>query len=144
MELLEFETYGIFGISLIVVMRILALLFLAITFLQAGLDKATDYKGNKAYFTSHFEKTVLAKQAGALMPVIMLLEILSGLLAVAGILFLLLDQQDSTLGMYATISSMVTLLCLFFGQRVGKFYGEAAGIVPYIAMTFLTMFIFAA
>lgn len=142
MELFDLDTYNIFGVQLIVIMRILALLFLAITFLQAGLDKATDYKGNKAYFTSHFEKTQLSKMAGPLMPVIMVMEILSGVLAVAGILFIFINQRDLTLGMYATVSSMLTLLCLFFGQRVGKFYGEAAGIVPYIIMVFLAMVTF--
>lgn len=135
--------YEILGLYTGTVIRLLALLFLAITFLQAGLDKAFDFKGNKAYFTSHFEKTPLAKLAGTLMPVIMLMEIVSGLLAVAGIVLLLINQENAKTGMYAACASMLTLLCLFFGQRIGKFYGEAAGIVPYIIMTFLSMWLFA-
>lgn len=144
MNLYALEQFNILGLYLMTIIRLVALAFIAITFLQAGLDKATDFKGNKAYFTSHFAKTPLAKQAGALMPVIMLLELISGSLALLGIVSLLINQGYLLLGTYSTIASMITLLCLFFGQRVGKFYGEAAGIVPYIAMTFLTMFIFAA
>lgn len=136
--------YQILGLYDGTIIRLAALLFLAITFLQAGLDKAFDFKGNKAYFTSHFEKTPLAKLAGTLMPVIMLMEIISGLLAVAGIVLLLINQEDAKTGMYAATVSMLTLLCLFFGQRIGKFYGEAAGIVPYMIMTFFSMWVFSA
>ena len=33
---------------------ILVLVFLAITFIQSGYDKVTDWKGNVEYLTSHF------------------------------------------------------------------------------------------
>jgi uncharacterized membrane protein YphA (DoxX/SURF4 family) len=134
------EARRIFGLEIITLVQIAALLFIAITFLQAGLDKFFDYKNNKEYFTSHFKGTLLEKPAPMLLPVIMVMELVTGALAIAGVVCLLF--QNAEIGFYATITAMLTLLCLFFGQRVGKFYGEAAGIIPYMIMVLMGMLVF--
>lgn len=37
--------------------EILVLVFLIITFLQSGIDKITDWKGNVGFITSHFKNS---------------------------------------------------------------------------------------
>ncbi|MFT7350264.1 MAG: hypothetical protein ACI8VZ_002587, partial [Candidatus Paceibacteria bacterium] len=39
--------------------EILLLLFLLITFLQSGIDKLIDWKGNLSWLTGHFAETPL-------------------------------------------------------------------------------------
>ena len=131
---------SIWGILIVDILRVCGLIFIAITFLQSGTDKLLDYKGNREYFTAHFKNSPLAKQAAMLLPVITLLELASGLLALAGIVFIFLGQPQT--GALATVLALFTLLCLFFGQRMAKAYAEAAGIVPYIIMVTLVLIAF--
>lgn len=130
----------IFGILVTDIIKLCGLIFIAITFLQSGVDKLLDYRGNREYFVSHFKNSPLAKQAARLLPVITFLELASGLLAVAGMPFVFLGQPETGTG--AATLALFTLLCLFFGQRMAKAYGEAAGIVPYIIMVMLTLIVF--
>ena len=39
--------------------EILTLLFLIITFLQSGIDKLTDWKGNLSFIKGHFKNSIL-------------------------------------------------------------------------------------
>ena len=41
--------------------EIILLLFLTITFLQSGLDKILDWKGNIGWLKEHFSKTFMGK-----------------------------------------------------------------------------------
>ena len=60
--------------------QLLVLALLAILFLQSGLDKVFNYKGNLEWLTGHFEKSPLKGTVGLLMPVITLLEVAAGLM----------------------------------------------------------------
>jgi uncharacterized membrane protein YphA (DoxX/SURF4 family) len=130
------EDHIFLGLTPVNWLQLCGLLFIAITFLQAGLDKAFDYPGNKSYFTSHFKNTILAKTAPLLLPVIMIMEISSGILAIIGGICIFCKNFE--IAFYASMLALLTLLCLFAGQRIGKFYGEAAGIVPYMIIVFLS------
>ncbi|WP_311195816.1 hypothetical protein [Antarcticibacterium sp. 1MA-6-2] len=70
--------------------EVLILLFIAITFLQSGIDKLTDWKGNLGWLKGHFSKTFLAGQVPLMLGIILVLEVLSGILALVGIGQLLL------------------------------------------------------
>ena len=65
---------------------LLVLAFLAITFLQSGYDKIKDWKGNVEWLNGHFSNTVLAKQVPFALGTVLLLEIVSGVLCVSGII----------------------------------------------------------
>jgi hypothetical protein len=121
----------------ILLTQICGLTFLAITFLQAGLDKVFDYKGNLEYLTAHFSKSILAPTIGLLTPTLTLVEVLSGLLCVAGILGLLL-WGSSLVAQIAPIACLITLLMLFFGQRMAKDYAGAAGLTGYFIIALAT------
>ncbi|HLP94027.1 MAG TPA: hypothetical protein VK168_08320 [Saprospiraceae bacterium] len=110
--------------------------FFAILFLQSGLDKVLDYKGNYTYFQSHFQNSPLAGTVGILMPVITLLEVLTGLVSAASFVLLLL-KGFCAFALYSPALAGLSLLSLFLGQRLAKDYAGAASLVPYflVALT---------
>lgn len=110
--------------------------FFAILFLQSGLDKVMDYKGNFAYLSDHFKNSPLAGSVKMMLPVITVLEMLTGLLSAWSFLQLLLTGQSSA-AIFSPALAAVSLLCLFFGQRVAKDYAGAASLVPYFAVAML-------
>lgn len=104
--------------------------FHAILFLQSGLDKVTDYRGNLAYFRDHFKNSLLAPVVGLLMPVITLLEVSTGAVAAWSCVQLVLGKGPEA-AFWAAVLAAVSLLGLFLGQRIAKDYAGAAGLVPY-------------
>lgn len=115
-----------------------AALFLAIVFIQSGLDKVFDYKGNRDFLKSHFSKTFLGGMVGLLLPLITLLELGGGLLCVAGIITSLIDHEISGwLLFYGFIALLLALAALMFGQRVAKDYAGAGGLTGYIIITLI-------
>ncbi len=111
---------------------LLVLAFLAVTFLQSGYDKIKDWKGNVEWLNGHFSNTVLAKQVPFALGTVLLLEIVSGVLCVSGIIQnIMQDVVIRGLGFYGAILSCVTLLFLLFGQRLAKDYDGARTIVIY-------------
>jgi uncharacterized membrane protein YphA (DoxX/SURF4 family) len=108
----------------------LVLAFFAVLFLQSGLDKVFDWKGNIEYHREHFAACPLAPLVPILFPLLTLLEVGTGALsAVAAVQFLLGDTRE--VATLALAAAGVTLLSLFFGQRVAKDYAGAAALVPY-------------
>lgn len=117
---------------MIQVAPLLVLAFLAITFLQSGYDKIKDWKGNVEWLNGHFSNTVLAKQVPFALGIVLLLEIVSGVLCVSGVIQnIMQDVVIRGLGFYGAILSCVTLLFLLFGQRLAKDYDGARTIVIY-------------
>ena len=120
---------------------LLVLAFLAITFLQSGYDKIKDWKGNVEWLNSHFSNTVLAKQVPLALGIVLLLEIVSGVLCVSGIIQnIMQDSVIRGLGFYGAILSCITLLFLLFGQRLAKDYDGARTIVIYFIPAVLLVF----
>lgn len=120
---------------------LLVFAFLAITFLQSGYDKIKDWKGNVEWLNGHFSNTVLAKQVPLALGTILLLEIVSGVLCVSGIIQnIMQDGVIRGLGFYGAILSCITLLFLLFGQRLAKDYDGARTIVIYFIPAVLLVF----
>lgn len=122
--------------------EILILLFITITFLQSGIDKIVDWKGNTGWLKEHFSKTFMAKQVPLMVGIILVMEVLTGLLAIAGIA-LILYAGINTLALYACILAAITLLMLLFGQRVAKDYAGAFTITGYFVVVILGVYIIA-
>ena len=117
-------------------------LFVAILFIQSSFDKIFDWKGNLGWLTGHFEKTFVASMVPMMLGTILVLELATGLLAAAGIVYFLF--AGSTVVIFiASILGAASLTALFFGQRIAKDYPGAAVLVPYflliLAMMFLTI-----
>ncbi len=116
--------------------EILILLFIVITFLQSGLDKITDWKGNIGWLKGHFSKTFLAGQVPLMVGIILVLEVLAGIMALVGIFFIISNGQTE-IALYANVLAAITLLMLLFGQRVVKDYAGAFTIVGYFIVVIL-------
>jgi hypothetical protein len=104
--------------------------FFAILFLQSGVDKITDRRGNLEWLTGHFAKSPLAGIVGVLLSIITMMELAAGALSAIGCIMILL-RHDSTIAFYGATLSALALLALFFGQRMAKDYPGAAALVPY-------------
>ncbi|CAM4080263.1 DoxX family protein [Gillisia hiemivivida] len=116
--------------------EILILLFIVITFLQSGLDKITDWKGNIGWLKGHFSKTFLAGQVPLMVGIILVLEVIAGIMALVGI-FYIISSGQTEIALYANVMAAVTLLMLLFGQRVVKDYAGAFTIVGYFIVVIL-------
>jgi len=111
-------------------LQLLSLTFLGILFLQSGLDKVFNYKGNYDWLKGHFSKSILKGTVGILMPVITFLEVAAGACCFAGIVQLFLNGS-STIGLIGAQLSALSILALFFGQRMAQEYEGAATLVGY-------------
>ena len=114
----------------IFVLQILISAFFAILFLQSGIDKIIDRRGNLEWLTGHFAKSPLAGMVPVLLGVITIMELSAGALSAIGCVMILL-RHDSTIAFYGAILAGLALLALFFGQRMAKEYAGAAALVPY-------------
>ena len=117
-----------------------AALFVAILFIQSGLDKVFDWKGNVEWLTGHFSKTFLAPFTKIMVAKITVLELLTGITAAAGILYYFAAGSMIVI-FYASILGAATITGLFFGQRVAKDYAGAAILVPYFLLTLAMMYL---
>jgi hypothetical protein len=124
------------------VMRVLSASFFAILFLQSGLDKVFDRKGNLEWLTQHFSKSPLKSFVPLLLLMITLLEVAAGLLCVAGLVFFVVTGLRSIAWMGASLSAL-SLVSLFFGQRLAKDYAGASSLVSYFIAALFTMTLWA-
>jgi putative oxidoreductase len=113
--------------------------FMAILFLQSSLDKIMDYKGTLAYFSDHFKNSPLAKVVFAMTPILTVLELAAGVLCALGTYSLY--SGNKLWAFSGLIVSAVTLLCIFFGQRVAKDYQGALSVAVYFGVNVLGLLI---
>ena len=123
-------------------MQIFASAFLAILFLQSGIDKIVDRGGNFEWLKGHFAKSPLAGIVPALLICITILEIAAGTFSAVGCVCVIL-LRDSTVASYGAAISAVAVIALFFGQRMAKDYAGAAVLVPYFLLVLVAMYLLA-
>jgi len=120
--------------------QIILLLFLIIVFLQSGIDKAKDWKGNLSWLTGHFEASPFKNSVPLLLGVITVMEFVAGLLSLIGLVHLVL-HNNTIFAFYGALISSVTLLMLLLGQRVAKDYEGAKTIVVYLVPAVFLLFL---
>lgn len=113
---------------------ILVLLFMLVTFLQSGLDKLTDWKGNLAYITDHFKNSPLGGFVPALLATIAVLEVVGGVLMLVGV-FQLATSGQTDIAFYGLVISAITLIFLLIGQRMAKDYAGAMTLAVYFIIS---------
>jgi len=123
-------------------MQIFASAFLAILFLQSGIDKIVDRRGNFEWLKGHFSKSPLAGVVPALLICITILDLAAGALSAIGCVLVILFK-DSTIAFYGAVISAVAVIALFFGQRMAKDYPGAAVLVPYLLLTLAAIYLLA-
>jgi uncharacterized membrane protein YphA (DoxX/SURF4 family) len=117
---------------------IIVLIFLAITFIQSGYDKVTDWKGNVEWLKGHFSSSVIKNQVPAALLLVLVLEVISGAFSVIGIIEILVNE-GTRFAFFAAVISAITLLLLLLGQRMAKDYDGARTIVIYFVPTILLL-----
>ncbi len=115
-------------------------MLVAILFIQSGLDKVFDWKGNLEWLTGHFSKTFLRGTVPPMLATVTVMEIATGFLSAAGILYFLI-AGSTVLIFYASILGAVSIVALFFGQRVAKDYAGAAVLIPYFILLIVLMYL---
>jgi len=123
-------------------MQIFIAAFLAILFVQSGIDKVLDRRGNMEWLKAHFAKSALGGTVPALLTVITVLELAAGVLSGVGCLALLV-LRDSSVAFYGALISAVSIIALFFGQRMAKDYAGAAVLLPYFLLTLVAIYLLA-
>src|SRR4028118_280866 len=108
-------------------------LLVGILFIQSGLDKMFDWRGNLEWLTGHFSKTFLRGMVPPMLATITLMELATGFLSAIGIVYLLITSS-TVLIFYASILGAASIAALFFGQRVAKDYAGAAVLISYFIL----------
>ena len=116
--------------------------FLAILFLQSGIDKIIDHRGNLEWLKGHFAKSPLAGVVPVLLAGITILEVAAGALSAIGCIMLIVSRE-TTIAFYGAVISAVAIVALFFGQRMAKDYAGAAVLVPYFLLALITIYLLA-
>lgn len=119
---------------------LLGALLTGILFVQSGLDKVFDWRGNLEWLTGHFSKTFLRGTVPPMLATITLMEIATGILCAAGIVNFLLTGSLVLIFWGAALGA-ASLVALFFGQRVAKDYPGAAVLVPYFILMMILMYL---
>ena len=114
--------------------------FWAIVFVQSGLDKVLDRKGNLSWLKGHFKDSPLGGMVPLLLSVLTIVELTAGALCVIGVIQILISD-DLTFAQYGIQLSTVALLMLFFGQRISKDYAGAAVIATYFGVALLSLYL---
>ncbi len=115
------------------VLPIIIGLCFAIVFLQSGIDKIIDRKGNLDWLKGHFKDSILKSTVSINLTIITVLEVIAGMISLGGVISYLISGSDFWIKQ-GLILSLITLLLLLFGQRVAKEYDGAKTIVIYLGV----------
>lgn len=115
-------------------------LFWIITFGMSFVEKAFDFKNTLSWLNEYLKNTPLRCGIHWILMGIIVLELLSTLYCLLGIV-LYIYRQDTSLGIYGIRLGIVILLCFLIGQRLAKDYQGARGMVLYILTAFVSLYI---
>ncbi|PQJ79959.1 DoxX family protein [Polaribacter porphyrae] len=114
--------------------EVLVLLFLIVTFLQSGIDKLIDWKGNVSFISDHFKNSPLKNSVPLLLGIILVLEIVAGFLMLFGV-YQLYTSGVKEIALLGTELCAVVLIFLLIGQRLAKDYAGAMSLAVYFIIT---------
>lgn len=120
--------------------EVLVLLFLTVTFLQSGIDKLFDWKGNVAFIKDHFKNSPLKNTVPLLLAITLVLEIVAGFCMLFGI-YELYTSGAKEIALLGTELCAVTLIFLLIGQRLAKDYAGAMSLAVYFIITLWGVFL---
>ena len=120
----------------LVLCQILIAIVFIITFIQSGLDKLIDRKGNRLYFRDHFSNSILKNYTSIMLTFITLFELICGLVLIYGVYFSFVERTTLWI-FYGFVICIINLIFLFLGQRIAKDYIGASDLIPYIMLVVL-------
>ena len=120
--------------------EILILLFLIVTFMQSGIDKITDWKGNLGFIKSHFKDSPLRNNVPFLLGVILTIEIVAGIFMMIGT-YQIYTSGLKEIALIGVELSAIALIFLLVGQRLAKDYAGAMTLAVYFIITLFGVFL---
>src|SRR5437762_11059309 len=79
----------------IFILQLLTSAFLGILFLQSGIDKIVDRRGNLEFLQGHFAKSPLSGMVPPLVTLITILELLAGVLSAIGCVLIVVMHEPT-------------------------------------------------
>jgi uncharacterized membrane protein YphA (DoxX/SURF4 family) len=120
--------------------EILILLFLIVTFIQSGIDKILDWKGNIEFIKSHFKNSPLRNNVPLLLAIILTIEIAAGIFMIIGT-YQIYSSGLKEIALIGVELSAIALIFLLIGQRLAKDYAGAMTLAVYFIITLFGVFI---
>ena len=120
--------------------EILILLFLIVTFIQSGIDKVIDWKGNVSFIKEHFKNSPLKNSVTFLLAIILIIEIIAGVLMIIGV-YQIFSSETKEIALLGTELSAITLIFLLIGQRLAKDYAGAMSLAVYFIIAVFGVFL---
>ncbi len=120
-------------------LQALPTLFLAILFLQSGMDKVIDFRGNQGWLTQHFDKSPLRGVVTPMLLTLTVIEVTAGALCAVGLVELLVLGVPRIAFWGITVAALA-FLALFLGQRIAKDYEGAAVLPGYFLVALVGLF----
>ena len=120
--------------------EVLILLFLIVTFVQSGIDKLLDWKGNVDFIKEHFKNSPFKNSVPLLLAVILIIEIIAGVLMIIGV-YQLYTSGVKEIALLGVALSAITLIFLLIGQRLAKDYAGAMSLAVYFIITLWGVFL---
>ena len=124
--------------------------FFLILYAQSAIDKIQCKKENISWLQGHFKQSILANYVPVLFFTLTLLELITAFLFLINIIIIVSPDDFSNIletvffidgigQMGAYYMSMITLLSLFFGQRIAKDYEGAKTIAIYFTLNIVSV-----
>jgi len=120
------------------VARIAVSVFFGILFLQSGLDKVFNFRENLSWLVSHFKDTFMSGLVPVLFIIITLVETAAGIISAYGAVDIYIHKRTDV-AMLGLELSVLSLLFLFFGQRIAKDYAGAGSLVSYFTISIISL-----
>jgi len=120
--------------------EILILLFLIVTFMQSGIDKISDWKGNIEFIKSHFKNSPLKNNVPLLLAIILTIEIAAGIFMIIGT-YQIYSSGLKEIALIGVELSAIALIFLLIGQRLAKDYAGAMTLAIYFIITLFGVFL---
>jgi len=120
--------------------EILILLFLIVTFMQSGIDKILDWKGNIEFIKSHFKNSPLRNNVPLLLAIILTIEIAAGIFMIIGT-YQIYSSGLKEIALIGVELSAIALIFLLIGQRLAKDYAGAMTLAVYFIITVFGVFL---
>ncbi len=117
------------------------LVFLVIVFIQSGVDKIINWKGNLEFTLSTLSSKIPSFLVVFALFIVLLLETFGGFASIGGIIELIFCKDQYLWAQIGITSCSSALIVLLLGQRISQNYVDAKTIVIYfiVALIGLTL-----
>lgn len=120
--------------------EILTLAFLIVTFLQSGIDKIYDWKGNVSFIRDHFKNSPLKNMVPMLLATILIFEVVASILMIIGV-YQLSTNGGAEIALIGAEISAISLILMLIGQRLAKDYAGAMTLAVYFIINVFALYL---